>query len=67
MTAPKKKDPITTKLDAEVLRQAKTIDAYRGIDLYDYLHSILADRVAQDFRKIVKADTDGKAEKGGKS
>ena len=61
MTAPKEKNPITTKLDAEVLRQAKTISAFRGIDLYDYLHGLLAPLVAADFKRIIKD------EKGGKS
>jgi hypothetical protein len=68
VTAKKKKNDASAKLDADLLRQAKVICAYRGLEMYDYLNGILAGPIGADFRKIVKAEAhDGRAEKGGKS
>ena len=65
MTQKKTKTTTTTKVDAELARMARTVAAFRGVELYEYLDSVLRAPVAADYRKIVKAD--GQAEKGGKS
>lgn len=48
------KNPTTTKVDAELLRQAKLIATYERIDLYDYLDSLIRDRITQRYRQIVR-------------
>lgn len=50
----KKPATSTTRLDVELLRQARVVSSYHNIDLYDYLTNILADRVKQDYDGIVK-------------
>lgn len=52
--APPKKNTTTTKVDAELLRQAKTVASFRDMDLYDYLDGILREAVARDYRGIVR-------------
>lgn len=47
---PAKKATASTKVDAEILRRAKTVAAQRGIDLYDYLDEVLEERVNADYK-----------------
>lgn len=48
-----KRKPV--KLNEEVIRQAKTVAAVRGIPMAEYLESKLAKRVAADFKKATGA------------
>jgi hypothetical protein len=48
------KTTTTTKLPSELLRRAKTVAAYRGIDLYDYLVEALSPTVNKDYGGIVR-------------
>lgn len=48
------KNPANTKIDAELLRQARTIAAFRDEDLYDVLDSILRGPITEQYREIVR-------------
>jgi hypothetical protein len=51
------KEPTTTaRLPVELLRQARVVAAFRGIDLGDYLVSLLSGLVASDYAKIVRPE-----------
>lgn len=56
---PPKKNPTTTKIDAELLRQAKTVAAFRGIDLFEYLDTIIRAQVGADYRQVVREPKEG--------
>lgn len=51
---PPKKNPTTTKVDAEILRMAKIIATYDRVDLYEYLDSLLRARVIERYHEIVR-------------
>lgn len=48
------KNATTTKVDVDLLRQAKIIAAYDRVDLYDYLDSILRAPIDARYRQIVR-------------
>ncbi len=50
-----RKEPTSTaRLPVELLRQARVVAAYRGIELGDYLLSKLSVSVGDDYNEIVK-------------
>jgi hypothetical protein len=63
----KKKEPqaaaddpkTTTKVFLSVIRQAKTVASYRGIDLFDYLDSVLKPAVSRDFNSLFNKESRG--------
>ena len=48
-------EKVSTKLKA-ALHRAKTVAAWRGVDLEDYLDAILSPIVDRDFADLMKAD-----------
>lgn len=49
--------PLTTvKVDKDLLRRARTIASYRGLDLGEYVDAILRPVVDRDFAQIVRPD-----------
>lgn len=46
----------TTKVRSELIRKAKTVAAYRDMDLIEYIDQLLTPLVERDYRKIVRED-----------
>lgn len=44
----------TTRIEVELLRMAKTVAAYRDIDLAAYLDEVIRQRVQQDYDAIIR-------------
>ena len=49
----------TTKLDAEVLRKARTVALYRDKELFDYLDAIVRPVVERDYHKMIEEEAKG--------
>ncbi len=47
------KNPANTKVDAELLRQARLIAAYEDKDLYEVLDAFLRPAITERYRQIV--------------
>src|SRR4051794_26689375 len=60
------KDPVspdektTVKMRSELVRRARTVAAYRDIDLFEYLDQLVGPMVDRDYQAIVKAEGGGK-------
>lgn len=50
------KNPVTTKVDKELIRKAKTVASHREIDLFDYLDSVLTPAVEKDYYAIIREE-----------
>ncbi len=51
---PPKKNPVTTKIDGELLRLAKIIATYENVDLYAYLDSLIRGPITERSRQIIR-------------
>lgn len=49
---------VNAKLRASLHRRAKIVATWRGVDLEDYLHSVLAPAVERDFAEMVREDAE---------
>jgi hypothetical protein len=49
----------TTKVRSELIRKAKTVAAFRDVDLFDYLDQVLTATIDRDYGRIVKGDSEG--------
>jgi hypothetical protein len=48
----------TTKVNRDILRKANMVAQHRGIDLYDYVESLLAPAVERDYHRMIKSEAD---------
>jgi hypothetical protein len=56
---PNKKNLVTVKLDGEVHRAVKTLCAWLGVEVTDWLHSVVAPRARAELAKILKDQASG--------
>ena len=46
----------TTKVFVSLIRRARMVSDHRGIDLFDYIDSLLSPAVEQDYRRLIESE-----------
>jgi hypothetical protein len=54
--SPDEGDKTTTKVWADIIRKAKMVSTFRGIEMFDYLDAIIRPVITADYEKMIRGE-----------